>query len=134
MIDVRELRIGSHFHIGGVWRRVTGMNGHTGRLVGRMLDKDGKVCDDVYRAEDIEPIPITEELLAELGFKITKEIGDKNNIAWVIKKPWDAYMEYNVPGKLWLAHFGTWNVMRVRYLHELETLFYLTYKFELVKD
>lgn len=131
MIDVRELRIGSHFHIGGVWRRVTGMNGHTGRLVGRMLDKDGKVCDDVYRAEDIEPIPITEELLAELGFLMTEKHGSVS--VWMIRN-----IRIDFYGKQITAMVGNdynkCTIYPICYLHELETFLYQTTKKELIKE
>lgn len=140
MIDVKELRIGSHFHIGGLRRRVIGINGNTGRLVGRMRDKEGKVCDDVYRAEYIEPIPITEELLRELGFVYHEydnaklwEMGypDGYKSHYFLEREEDCTYRWNL--HLWDAKETEVNTF-VSGLHELENWVFLVYERELIKD
>lgn len=145
MIDPKELRIGSHYYNGSyvepIIGRVLSIDGSVSNLddiqVGLICDMPLDKDSDPYEAamaHYLEPIPITAELLMELGFKMTNEIGDERHVAWVREKPWDAYIEYNMNAKLFFAHFGPFNVIRVDYLHEAEFAFYLAYKQELIKE
>ena len=142
MIDSKELHIGSHVLVDGVRARVIRIDEpmkdeipkYTLLRFKALIDGKWRECGGPADSGKVEPIPITAELLTELGFKMTNEIGDEHHIAWVREKPWDAYIEYNMNVKLFFAHFGPFNVIRVDYLHEAEFAFYLAYKQELIKE
>ena len=136
MIDPKELHIGSHVKYQDKIYRVFAIDERKQQVE---LCVYGTNTNHISRSifcgvESINPIPITAELLTELGFKMTNEISDEHHIAWVREKPLDAYIEYNMNAKLFFAHFGPFNEIRVDYLHEAEFAFYLAYKQELIKE
>lgn len=143
MIDPKTLHIGSLVMVDGVRARVIRIDEPkdeheippcTLLRFKALVDGEWRDCGCSADSDKVEPIPITAELLRELGFKMTNEIGDEHHVAWVREKPWDAYIEYNMNAKLFFAHFGPFNVIRVDYLHEAEYAFYLAYKQELIKE
>ena len=130
-IDIKELRVGSIVSIGGKMRRIAAIDA-LNRQIGidaYTTDAKGVKRPFGYKIEDIEPIPITEELLTELGFEKRKERGSvsrwehSTNMAITI---WGERMELTIGDIL--------AVEPVHYLHELEAFLYLTTKTELIKE
>lgn len=120
-VDVKTLRIGSHVLAGGKRIRICGI---TKRKVGYHLM--GKPCERLTYVRDceVEPIPITPDLLAELGFQY------RDNTYWerwflggfdIERKEGSSYFDYN-------------SEIRLEYLHELEDLYYLIYGVELINE
>jgi len=117
MIDIKQLRVGAHINYKG------------GRVKISTIGFAQFTYDnqrEVGLIADIDPIPITAELLQELGF-------ESYHYCWV-KKP------NGNPIKVEDNEDGTWGVsviganITVRYLHELEAFVYLTTKQELIKE
>ena len=146
MIDPKELRIGSHYYNGSynepIIGRVLSINGSINNpddmSVGLIYDMPLDNDSDPYEAAMLpylEPIPITEELLTELGFvntsstrRIVYTKGCEYDGLWVevrnLKDQWEVFVSNN-----------DWDGrMAVRYLHELEAFLYLTTKTELIKE
>ena len=136
-IDIKELRVGSIVSIGGQMRRITAIDA-LNKQIGidaYATDAKGVKRPFGYKIEDIEPIPITEELLTELGFENTSSTrrivytkGREYDDLWVevrnLKDRWEVFVSDN-----------DWDGrMAVRYLHELEAFLYLSTKIELIKD
>lgn len=69
MIDIKTLTIGSHVLVGGKRVKVCGI---TRKKVG--YHENGKPYEHLRyaRLNEVEPIPITDELLEEIGFDVTK--------------------------------------------------------------
>lgn len=121
-IDIKSLHIGSHGLVDG--KRVC-VCGITKRKIGYHHPggrKDAHLC--YARLNEIEPIPITPELLAELGFQY------RDNTYWerwflgsfdIERKEGSSYFDYN-------------SEIRLEYLHELENLYYMLYGVELIKE
>lgn len=147
MIDVKTLRIGSHVLAGGKRIRICGI---TKRKVGYHLI--GKPCERLtyVMACEVEPIPITPELLKELGFEELKS-----------NPPKDPEVRRNTDGiklpKIYLKTIGNaeirmvdtygkdWRIQAymdgyvvifgcVEYLHEVEMLVYQAMDVELITD
>lgn len=133
-MDIRELRINSSVLYEGERVKIDQISqfGNIG-----LID----VNHTLVSPKDLSPIPITEELLKELGLidaispsemyvlKINDEKYDiwlvKNKNDWAIAtKPKDQSMFANI--------FGETAYCKVDYLHELETFVYLTTKKELI--
>lgn len=116
MIDPKELHIGSHTLVDGKRERVRGLDEDNGLII--------RFPAEYVLASDVDPIPITEELLRELGFEY------RDNTYWerwflggfdIERKDGSKYFDYN-------------SEIRLEYLHELETLYYLIYGQELIKE
>lgn len=60
-VDVKSLRIGSHILVNGKRERVRGLDEDNGLIV--------RFPAEYVNANGVEPIPITPELLKELGFE-----------------------------------------------------------------
>lgn len=60
-INIKTLRIGAHISIGGKRERVRGLDEDNGLIV--------RFPAEYVMANEVEPIPLTSELLEELGFK-----------------------------------------------------------------
>lgn len=60
-VDVKSLRIGSHILVNGKRERVRGLDDDNGLIV--------RFPAEYVNANEVEPIPITAELLKELGFE-----------------------------------------------------------------
>lgn len=129
-VDIKTLRIGSHVEYDGKRVRVA------------LVRDDGCICEYKDNGQDVivglgiekQPIPITPELLAELGFvntsssrRITYTKGSEYEDLWIevrnLKDRWEVFVSDN-----------NWDGRIVcRYLHEAE-LFLVLHNIELVKD
>lgn len=118
MIDVKKLSIGSHVCVDGKRVRICGI---TKRKVG--YHSTGKPCEHLRyaRLSEIEPIPITLELLTELGFEY------QDNTYW---ESWH-YDIFTIEREEHSSYFDCDGYMRLKYLHEIENLYYMSYGEEL---
>lgn len=119
-VDIKTLRIGSHVQHHGKRKMVHSMGGDTVYLLPSIVSSVAHVA----KTDEIEPIPITPELLTELGFQY------RDNTYWehwflgsfdIERKEGSLYFDYN-------------SEIRLEYLHELEDLYYLIYGAELIKE
>lgn len=153
MIDSKTLRIGSHVLYNGKRMVVCCISGAVhGADISLIEPKEIVVYKDVW-ACNIEPIPITAELLTGLGFeKVTLQTHPKPIIQYVDAESIKAQAEdldVRVVPRITIQHINVrnpfWSVsaygedmednrMAVRYLHELEAFLYLTTKTELIKE
>ena len=125
-VNVKQLRIGSHILVDGKRERVRGMDEDNGMII--------RFPAEYVMANEVEPIPITAELLKELGFvntsstrRITYTKGSEYEDLWIevrnLKDRWEVFVSDN-----------NWDGRIVcRYLHEAE-LFLVLHNIELVKD
>lgn len=130
-IDIKTLRIGAHISIDGKRERVRGLDEDNGLIV--------RFPAEYVNASEVEPIKITPQILAEIGFKYHEY---DNGKLW----EWDypdgyksyGYLEFDEDSNVWRGR--AWNMkeveieFRVEYLHELESLYYLIYTQELIQD
>lgn len=123
-VDVKQLRIGSHILVNGKRERVRGLDEDNGLIV--------RFPAEYVNANEVEPIPITAELLVELGFR--KEDGfmrlwSKDNNGHF------SYIEFSAIRDKWrLYPSGTdGSNTVVRYLHEAEAFLGL-HNIELIKE
>lgn len=88
-----------------------------------LVSHNGLVCGNPS-IDEVEPISITPELLAELGFQY------RDDTYWerwflgsfdIERKEGSSYFDYNCE-------------IYLEYLHELESLYYLIYGVELIKE
>lgn len=121
MIDVKTLRIGSHVCVGGKHVRICGI---TKRKVG--YHENGKPCEHLRyaRLNEVEPIPITPELLEKIGF------GYRDNTYW---EHW-FLGSFDIEREDVSSCFNFSGDIRLEFLHELENLYYTTYGKELIKE
>ena len=144
MIDPKTLRIGSHVMVDGVRARVIRIDEPKDEheippctLLRFKTLSDGKWydCGGPADADKVESIPITAELLTELGFTNTSSTrrivytkGCEYDGLWVevrnLKDRWEVFVSNND----WDGRIA------VCYLHELEQFLYLTTKTELIKE
>ena len=117
-IDIRQLHIGSHIAINGERAKVISIDEH-GLIGYRTPDDLGRVG-----ASDVEPIPITPELLKELGF----EFRDKG--CWQYWSKSNFYLAKRNESSYWMYE----GEIGVQYLHELENLYSMIYDDKLIKD
>lgn len=154
MKDIKELRAGAHVEIAGHRYRlaaIDSLNNEVGIEL-YVMDEAGRKYPKGYKVNDIEPIPITSELLQELG--LAKSCGDV--VAFIDTKSAKVMAEKNgenvIPTiEVWQDEYTRpyWIVavmcsngdiplphgrIAVRYLHELEAFVHLTTKTELIKD
>lgn len=125
MIDTRQLTIGSHISVDGKRVRVDEIL--TVRPEGQPIKltvSRNKLVDGFVSIEDVEPIPLSPELLAELGFEW------KDNGCW--SHWWKGNFHLSRRGKS--SYWDYEGDLSVQYLHELENLYYLIYGTELIKD
>lgn len=123
-VDIKQLRIGSHILVNGKRERVRGLDEDNGLIV--------RFPAEYVMANEVEPIPITAELLVELGFR--KEDGfmrlwSKDNNGRF------SYIEFSTVRDKWrLYASGTDGCNTVvRYLHEAESFLSL-HNNELIKE
>lgn len=126
-VDIKQLRVGSHISINGERVEVESLQG--GDMVGCITPDNDWFATESWR---FEPIPITSELLSELGFR--KEDG--------FMRLWSkgdnghfSYIEFSAIRDKWRLHpSGTdGSLTVVRYLHEAE-LFLGLHNIELIKE
>lgn len=157
MIDVKELRIGSYVLVNGVRARVIAIGKwyqfyHLTCMA--IIDGELRKCGSYVDSGHIEPIPITEELLSELGFvketlphlpfELIRYIDGESARCREVHKPAVVVpritLDYagRIPTPFWQATVLDDKVTQCRadinYLHELENFVYLTTKTELIKD
>lgn len=125
-VDVKTLRIGSHILVDGKRERVRGLDEDDGLIV--------RFPAEYVMANEVEPIPITAELLKELGFvntsstrRITYTKESEYEDSWIefknLKGRWDLFVSNNnLDGRT-----------PVRYLHEAEA-FLALHGVELIKE
>lgn len=99
-----------------------------------LIDGEWRDCGCPADSDKVEPIPITEELLTELGF----EYKDKIN-RWRKVLAGLSFIDLTeLPDGLWRMETVDDTYVRgcviLRYLHELEQILYLTTKTELIKE
>lgn len=125
-IEIESLRIGSHVRLCGHRWRVTSIDAMDGVIgVERTITNNEGTERTIGRTvNEADPIPLSDELLTELGFKAIEHVGMGH---WflgnfdLIKRKDSRYWEHD--GGIYLE-----------YLHELEDLYWLKYSSELIKD
>lgn len=118
-VDVKQLRIGSHILVNGKRERVRGLDEDNGLII--------RFPAEYVMANEVEPIPITSDLLKELGF-------NKGMSSAIGFDSWYCNM-MRIDNNVMQAHpWWTYNQVKLRYLHELENIFYMFYGKELIKD
>ena len=131
MVDIKNLRIGSHVLVGGVRGTVDGMDMPRPHWIPKyplirckaVVDGERRYCGGNPLSDEIQPIPITPALLEELGFKCT----DKGRVqSW-----WYDFFCLDYLSKKGYFNFG---VIHLKYLHELESLYYMICGVELIKE
>ena len=133
-MDIRELRINSSVLYEGERVKIDQISqfGNIG-----LVD----ISHTLVSPKDLSPIPLTEELLKELGFEEEKPQGEgwDYGIEKVFRKEYNALIEDEYPyislaqyegGLYQLQVAGT--IAYVRNLHELQGYIYLTTKKELI--
>ena len=89
-------------------------------------DNDGYYFES--KEKYLEPIPITEDLLKEIGFKYEDD-RDEETLIYYIE---DSFIEYNINnGYFLLSDFGRYYDGKLNYLHELQQAVRLVTKKEL---
>lgn len=76
-VDIKTLRIGSHVLVDGVRAEIVGMDMPRPNMLPEwplirckgVVDGETRYCGGNPLSDEIQPIPITAELLAELGFE-----------------------------------------------------------------
>lgn len=124
-VDVKTLRIGSHVEYEGKRMVVASVSGKIMNAENlTLIDESTLTLYDKVNGYDVEPISITPELLAELGFQY------RDNTYWerwflgsfdIERKEGSSYFDYN-------------SEIRLEFLHELEDLYYLIYGVELIRE
>ena len=115
-VDIKSLRIGSHILVDGKRERVRGLDDGVGLLV--------RFPAEYTLASEVEPIPITPELLKELGF-VRFSAG-----LWQSWGKDGVNLQCRGGSGYW--HFN--GKVAFEYLHELENLYYMIYETELIPD
>ncbi len=136
MIDVKELRIGAHYY----------NTSYTKPVIGRITsiyDKDRvSLCYDMpldpdsdpYEGamlHDLDPIPLTAELLQELGFERLAQSGSMSS--WARDDIYISIVGECVSARI-VNDKNDLYISSIRYLHELEVFVYLTTKQGLIKE
>lgn len=130
-VDVKLLRVGSHILVNGKRERVRGLDEDNGLIV--------RFPAEYAMANEVGPIPITPDLLKELGFKY-HEYDNGKLWEWRFSDLYKAYgyLEFDEDtttiwrGRLW--HMKEVEMeFKVEFLHELENIFYMFYGVELIK-
>ena len=138
MIDPKTLHIGSTVSIGGKMHRIVAIDALNGQIGINAYTTDAKGVKHPfgYKIEDVEPIPITEELLTELGFE-KRESG-----SFAKEYAPDSWVFITLYATRELCKVGIYPADSIKeasgvlscYLHELESFLYLTIKTELIKE
>ena len=129
-VDVKTLTIGSHILVNGKRERVGGIRPVRSpfNVFQVIIQHEAKIFSSLgyvpSTSNTIEPIPITPELLKELGFK------SKREGCW---EHWwkDCFdLQHRDESVYWHFHGD----IGIEYLHELEDLYNLVYGVELIKE
>ena len=130
-VDVKQLRVGSHILVNGKRERVRGLDEDNGLIV--------RFPAEYVMVNEVEPICITPEILAEIGFKY-HEYDNGKLWEWRFSDLYKAYgyLEFDEDtttiwrGRLWYMKEVEME-FKVEYLHDLENIFYIFYDKELIK-
>ena len=128
MIDPKELRIGAHISVNN--ERVV-VDEITNNSLVAYITPDGnwEACSP---DEDwVEPIPITKQLLTELGFLKMEEHGSVS--VWMRRDIRIDFYGERITAKVG-NDYNKCSICPICYLHELESFLYLTTKTELIKE
>ncbi len=127
MIDVKELRIGAHVSLRG--ERVTIFQTiYTGLVEVIRPNKEFEVCTTT---DELDPIPLTAELLQEIGFERLAQLGSMST--WARDDIYISIVGERVAARI-VNDKNDLSISSIRYLHELEAFVYLTTKQELIKE
>lgn len=122
-VDIKTLRIGSHVEYDGKRVRICSLKTNMANY------DDGKGKPRCFGSnlayyKRMQPIPITPDLLEELGFEYKREG------CW---EHWwkDGFdLQHRDESEYWHFHGD----IGIEYLHELESLYYMIYGVELIKE
>lgn len=146
-VDIKTLRVGSHIFVNGKRVRVCGIRPVRSpfNVFQVIIQHEAKNFSSLgyvpsTSSNTIEPIPITPEILTEIGFKYHEY---DNGKLWEWDLP-DGYKDYGYlefddetttiwRGRLWYQKEHEVD-LRVEYLHDLENIFYMFYGVELIKE
>ncbi len=139
MIDIKELRIGSHILAGGVRARVIDIhkkcleteNFPYQVFVEGFSPDDGEKKVVGGMSENLDPIPLTAELLQELGFETLAQSGSMSS--WARDDIYISIVGECVSARI-VNDKNDLYISSIRYLHELEVFVYLTTKQGLIKE
>lgn len=150
MIDIKELRVGSHVSFRGKMECITTIDALNEKIGINAYKEDERGVKYAFgfSLEQVEPIPITEELLEELGFvkveRLVYQRPDKKYIDAESASMKRGMYECCAP-KVTLTYWSEiWCVTAtngqglssktfVRHLHELENFVYLVMKEDIEK-
>lgn len=132
-VDIKMLRIGSHVLVNGKRERVGGIRPVRSpfNVFQVIIQHEAKSFSSLgyvpSTSNTIEPIPITPELLKELGF-------NKGMSSAIGFDSWYCDM-MRIDNNVMQAHpWWSYNQVKLRYLHELESLYYMLHGVELIKE
>lgn len=156
-VDIKQLRIGSHVEVNGVRARVIELvekhlHNQPWAMYAATIGGEYRTCGGPL--QDAEPIPITPEMLVELGF-VKRNCCDNNKAYYIdatsagrmennrLVVPQIELLDYSKIGnpELWEVKilstdngFTVENKTTVRFLHKLEAFIYLTLGKELIEE
>lgn len=125
-VDIKTLRIGSHVEYDGKRVRICSLKTNMANY------DDGKGKPRCFGSnlayyKRMQPIPITPGLLKELGF-------NKGMSSAIGFDSWYCDM-MRIDNNVMQAHpWWFYNHVKLRYLHELESLYYMRHGVELIKE
>lgn len=139
MIDSKELHIGSHVMVDGVRARVIRIDEpmkdeipkYTLLRFKAFIDGEWRECGGPADSGKVEPIPITKELLTELGFLKMEEHGSVS--VWMRRDIRIDFYGTRITAMVG-NDYNKCTINPIYYLHELEAFLYLTTKTELIKE
>ena len=127
-VDIKTIRIGSHIIVDGNRERVRGLDEDNGLIV--------RFPAEYVNASEVEPIPLTSELLEELGFEKEPNVDRKRHFDYLwTKKDGDSDVcwLYGEKDNFFLLQSGAFGQLNVKFLHEAES-FLALHGVELIKD
>jgi hypothetical protein len=139
-VDIKQLRIGAHVEVNGVRARVETFRNvrlstcdapHA--VFTSIVDGEKRECGCFLDGDTVKPIPITSELLAELGCERTNQVNiwrKKCEKSIIIFRRLGDITRYSC--EIWQE--GCRAVANFRYLHEAEQFIYLTLGKELIEE
>ena len=129
MIDPKTLHIGSHILVNGKQVEIESIinDSQIGCYTPNYDDWFG--CDP--REDSVEPIPITKELLTELGFLKMEEHGSVS--VWMRRNIRIDFYGTRITAMVG-NDYNKCEISSICHLHELEAFLYLTAKTELIKE
>lgn len=121
-MKLNELRIGSKVYYNGTHKEEGTVTGVTEYLDGSCLVNLNGRANGLYKIEELSPIPITEEILLKCGF--FKE--EDRSYRWYLGE----YFTYDLDDG-GFKYEGAWIRPLIKYLHELQNLYFALTQTEL---